>query len=104
MTPKELRRLRRSDLMEMLLQLSRENLQLRQDLEDARQQLQEKHIKIEEAGSLAEAALRLNGIFEAAQAACDQYTENVRIRCRELEEQTRLACGLTACDTGEEMP
>ena len=104
MTPKELRRLRRSDLMEMLLQLSRENLQLRQDLEDARQQLQEKYIKIEEAGSLAEAALRLNGIFEAAQAACDQYTESVRIRCRELEEQTRLACGLTERDAGEEMP
>ena len=104
MTPKELRRLRRSDLMEMLLQLSKENLQLRQDLEDARQQLQEKHIKIEEAGSLAEAVLRLNGIFEAAQAACDQYEENVRIRCRELEEQTRLACGLTERDVGEEMP
>lgn len=72
MTPKELRRLRRSDLMEMLLQLSKENLQLRQDLEDAHRQLEEKQIKIEEAGSLAEAALRLNGIFEAAQAACDQ--------------------------------
>ena len=104
MTPKELRRLRRSDLMEMLLQLSRENLQLRQDLEDARQQLQEKHIIIEEAGSLADAVLRLNGIFEAAQAACDQYEENIRIRCRELEEQTRLACGLTQDDAGEEMP
>ena len=104
MTPKELRRLRCSDLMEMLLQLSKENLQLRQDLEDARQQLQEKQIKIEESGSLAEAALRLNGIFEAAQAACDQYTENVRIRYRELEQQTRLACGLTQLDAGEEMP
>ena len=104
MTPKELRRLRRSDLMEMLLQLSRENLQLRQDLEDARQQLQEKHIKIEEAGSLAEAALRLNGIFEAAQAACEQYEENIRRRCRDLEEQTRQACGLTQHDAGEEMP
>jgi hypothetical protein len=104
MTPKELRRLRSGDLMEMLLQLSKENLQLRQDLEDARQQLQEKQIKIEESGSLAEAALRLNGIFEAAQAACDQYEKNVRIRCRELEEQTRLACGLTERDAGEEMP
>lgn len=104
MTPKELRRLRRSDLMEMLLQLSKENLQLHQDLEDARQQLQEKHIIIEEAGSLADAVLRLNGIFEAAQAACDQYEENIRIRCRELEEQTRLACGLTQDDAGEEMP
>ena len=104
MTPKELRRLRRSDLMEMLLQLSKENLQLRQELEDTKQQLAEKHIIIEEAGSLAEAALRLSGIFEAAQAACDQYTENIRTRCRELEEQTRDACGLTETDTGEEKP
>ena len=45
MTPKELRRLRRSDLMEMLLQLSKENLQLRQELEDTKQQLAEKHIQ-----------------------------------------------------------
>ena len=104
MTPKELRRLRRSDLIEMLLQLSKENLQLRQELEDANRQLAEKHIIIEEAGSLAEAALKLNGIFEAAQAACDQYAENIRTRCRELEEQTRAACGLTETDTGEEMP
>ena len=104
MTPKELRHLRRSDLMEMLLQLSKENLQLRQDLEEANRQLQEKTIQIEESGSLAEAALRLNGIFEAAQAACDQYEENIRRRCRELEEQTRLACGLTEADAGEETP
>ena len=104
MTPKELRRLRRSDLMEMLLQLSKENLQLRQDLEEANRQLREKNIKIEEAGSLAEAALKLNGIFEAAQAACEQYEENIRRRCRELEEQTRRACGQDAAEAGEEMP
>jgi hypothetical protein len=93
MTPKELRRLRRSDLMEMLLELSKENLQLRQDLEEARQQLQDRTIAIEECGSLAEAALRLNGIFEAAQAACAQYEENLRLRCRASEEQA---------ETGEE--
>lgn len=104
MTPKELRHLRRSDLMEMLLQLSKENLQLRQDLEEANRKLQEKTIQIEASGSLAEAALRLNGIFEAAQAACDQYEENIRRRCRELEEQTRAACGLTEADAGEETP
>ena len=104
MTPKELRRLRRSDLMEMLLQLSKENLQLRQELEDTKQQLAEKHIQIEEAGSLAEAALRLNGIFEAAQAVCDQYEENVRRRCRELEDKTRRACGQDEAEAGEETP
>lgn len=87
MTPKELRRLRRSDLMEMLLELSKENLQLRQELEEARRQLEDRTIAIAECGSLAEAALRLNGIFEAAQAACAQYEENLRLRCRDPEEQ-----------------
>lgn len=95
MTPKELRRLRRSDLMEMLLELSKENLQLRQELEEANQKLQDRTILIEECGSLAEAALRLNGIFEAAQAACAQYEENLRLRCQEPEEPT---------ETGEEVP
>ena len=33
---------------------------------------------LSEAGSIAEAALRLNGVFEAAQAAADQYLDSVR--------------------------
>lgn len=36
-------------------------------------------IELEEAGNIAEAALRLNGIFETAQAAADQYLMNVRM-------------------------
>lgn len=35
-------------------------------------------IELTEAGSIAEAALRLNGIFEAAQKAADQYLLNVK--------------------------
>lgn len=37
-----------------------------------------KEIELTEAGSIAEAALKLNGIFEAAQEAADQYLMNVR--------------------------
>ena len=33
---------------------------------------------IENAGSLAEAALKLNDVFEAADRAAQQYLENVR--------------------------
>jgi hypothetical protein len=88
MTAKELKRLRRSDLLEMLLELSKENQALRQELAKARQQLQDRTIRIQESGSLAEAALRLNGVFEAAQAACQQYEENLRLRCQELDNQT----------------
>ncbi len=36
-------------------------------------------IELKEAGSIAEAALRLNGIFEAAQKAADQYLYNIRL-------------------------
>ena len=86
MTDKELRRLKRVDLLELLISQSRENELLRQQLEGARQALAERQIKLAKAGSIAEAALFLNGVFEAAQKAADQYVENVKRHCAE-------ACG-----------
>lgn len=92
MTEKELRRLRRSDLIEILLELSKENLELREQLQEAEKKLQERQIVIEESGSLAEATLKLNRIFEDAQAACEQYEHNVRLRCEQLEKETGRKC------------
>ena len=102
MTAKELKRLRRSDLLEMLLKLRKENDQLREQLAQAQQQLENRGIEIENAGSLAEAALRLNGIFEAAQAACDQYTENVRRRMEAQERETREKCEALLAEAGKQ--
>ena len=49
------------------------------ELEDFIEEIQSsKVIELEEAGSIAEAALRLNGIFEAAQRCAEQYLTNVR--------------------------
>lgn len=92
MTEKELRRLRRSDLMEILLELSKENEQLREQLKEAEKKIQDRQILIEESGSLAEAVLKLNRIFEDAQAACEQYEHNVRLRCEQLESETGRKC------------
>lgn len=92
MTAKELKRLRRSDLLEMLLELSKENQMLRAQLAEAEKKLEDRMILIERSGSLAEAALRLNRIFEDAQAACEQYEQNVRQRCAQMEEETRRRC------------
>lgn len=92
MTPKEFKRLRRSDLIEMLLELSKENRQLRQELDEANTRLADKQLHIEQAGSLAEAVLQLNGLFADAQAACDQYEHNVRLRCQAMEALTRRKC------------
>ena len=92
MTSKELKRLRRSDLMEMLLELSKENMELRRQLQEAEEKLADRQLQIQQAGSLAAAALQLNRIFEDAQAACDQYEYNIRKRCRQMEEETRHKC------------
>ena len=54
--------------------------------------MQDRVLTISEAGSLAEAALQLNGVFEAAQAACDQYIYNVQLRCQKMEEDTKRKC------------
>lgn len=78
MTEKELRHLSRMDLLEMLLEQSKEVERLRAELETVKKQLEDRRIMEQEAGSIAEAALRLNKVFEAAQQAADQYLENIR--------------------------
>ena len=77
MTDKELRKLKRADLLSIMLEQSREIEQLRQKLNTAEASLRDKTIKIEQAGSIAEASLQLSGVFEAAQLACQQYTQNI---------------------------
>lgn len=78
MNQKELKRLSRGDLLEMMLSLSKENEQLRKELHQAKSKLEDRTIAVERSGSLAEAALNLNGVFQAAQAACEQYSLNIR--------------------------
>ena len=78
MTDRELRKMSRAGLLELLLEERRENERLRTRLEQANRDLADRRIKLEKAGSIAEAALRLNGVFEAAEQAAAQYVENVR--------------------------
>ena len=99
MTNKELKKLRREDLLELLLEQSKENEELRRQLDEANAKLESRAIVIDNAGSLAEAALQLNGVFEAAQKACTQYTENIRLMvtrqelvCARMEAETRESC------------
>lgn len=56
----------------------KEITELREALEQARKALQSREIAIDEAGSIAVAALQINGVFEAAQAASQQYIDNIR--------------------------
>ena len=78
MTRKELRKLGRRELLTLLLEVSKENELLRDQLSNAQRRLANREIRLSHSGSIAEAALRLNGVFEAAQAAADQYLDNMK--------------------------
>lgn len=83
MAKQELKRLSRADLLALLLEERRKNDELSAELEQVKEKLADKNLQIEQSGSLAEAALRLNGVFEAAEAAAAQYLENIRCRAEE---------------------
>ena len=87
MTDKELKQLSRGELLEMLIQQSKELERLRKQLDAAESALQNREIAITNAGSIAEAALQLNGVFTAAQDACQQYMENI---CHLSQNQERI--------------
>ena len=99
MTEKELRRLSRTDLLELLLAQRRENEQLRCVLDQTQAQLADRTIKIDKAGSIAEASLQLSGIFTAAQDSCQYYLDNIRLLserqsqiCQQMEQETKEKC------------
>lgn len=77
----ELKKLKRADLLEILIAQGKEIERLEKELEEAREELNNRIISIENIGSMAEAAFKLNHVFEAADAAAKQYLENIRERC-----------------------
>ncbi|MBQ9328044.1 MAG: hypothetical protein IJ225_05865 [Solobacterium sp.] len=78
MDEKELRKLSRKDLLELLLDVTKENERLKKRIKAYEEALEDKTIRLEESGNIAEAALKLNEVFEAAQEAADQYVANVK--------------------------
>lgn len=87
MANNELKKLSRAELIDIIYQLRLENTRLEQELENASSELKEKKIKLEDAGSIAEAALKLNGVFDAAQEAAEQYIVSVKDIYADMEKQ-----------------
>lgn len=88
MTSKELKRLSRADLLELLLAQTRETELLKKKLQEAEEELENRRFRMSNAGSLAEAMVDVNNVMAAAQAAADQYLENIAA----MEAETRQKC------------
>ena len=78
MNEKELKKLNRKQLLELLLQQTEYIDALREQLDQMKHELGNRILLEKEAGSIAEASLKLNSVFESAQAAAYQYLENIK--------------------------
>jgi len=88
-TDKDLKKLNRYQLLELLIEQTERADQLQARLEAIEKRLKEQNLKISAMGSIAEASLQLGGVFEAAQQAADIYIEAAKKRAREIEVDAR---------------
>lgn len=84
MTDKDLKKLSRFEILELLLASEKQNSELEKQLEEERNKVAElteklntRNLDIQNAGNIADAALKVSGIFQCAQAAADNYLENI---------------------------
>ena len=75
---KELKRLSRTELLELMIEQGKELDKVKRELAEARRQLEDRTLKMSKAGSIAEASLALRKVFEAAQEAADEYLKSIR--------------------------
>ena len=97
MTHRELRRLSRAELLELLLEQSREVERLQQRIAELEDSLADRSLRLSRVGDLAQAALAVNGVMDAAQKAAQQYLDNIaameaatKIKCAEAEARSKV--------------
>lgn len=85
MKEKDLRRLKRVELLDMLIEQGRlvdaqaeEITKLKTECEDLKKKLEDRRVSLEESGSIAEASLKIAKVFQAAEDAAKIYLENLQ--------------------------
>ena len=86
----------RAELNAEISRQAQEIAQLKAALSAAEEKLRDRQMVMERAGTMADAAMELNGVLRAADEAAAQYLENIRIftetqkkNCAEIERATR---------------
>ncbi len=77
MVNKELRRLSRRELVDIIFQMKRNEEKLQEKIVSLKAALEIKRIKIAKAGSIADVAAEITQVFSAAQATADLYLREI---------------------------
>lgn len=87
----ELKQLNRAELIEIIYELQKQNEENTARIAQMQEMLSDRELRISSAGSIAEAALSINGVLEAAQAAADQYLLSIKAATADMANQQETA-------------
>ena len=82
-TQADLLKLKKKDLLEIMLRQSEEIDELRAQVADLQAKLDDRDFQFNRIGSIAEASLAVTNIFQEAEKAAKLYLENIRSKVNE---------------------
>lgn len=85
MTEKDMKKLTRYQLLELLIIQSEQVKDLQRQLDEMQKKVDSRDIQMSVVGSIAEASIQLGGVLTAAQKTADIYLEAVKERVAEIE-------------------
>jgi len=77
MISKELKRLSRRELVDIIYQLKKNEQDMQEEIESLKNELEDKRIRISTAGSIADAAMSVTNVFSTAQMTADIYLREI---------------------------
>lgn len=80
MKDSEFKKLNRAQLIDIIYQLQLQQEELMKENEELSKALEERRIRVNKTGSVAQAALEIHDVMKAAQKAADHYLEEVSVR------------------------
>lgn len=84
-----LKKLNRKQLLEILLEQTKRIEELENELQNTKEKLKDKNVKINNVGTLAEASLILSDIFKAADEAIAIQMQNIEKMAKEEEKRVK---------------
>lgn len=103
MTEKELKKLNRYQLLELLVMQTERADALEKTIGELQAKLEERELRFSQMGSIAEASVYLSGVLDAAQAAADLYLESVKKQADALLEEARAQADSILVQAEEEV-
>ena len=88
MISKELKRLSRRELVDIIYQLKKNEQEMQEEIESLKNELEDKRIRISTAGSIADAAMSVTNVFSTAQMTADLYLREISY----MKEDTEKEC------------